>query len=301
MHGLSVGDAAAVLQHEQWLRSINRSEVTIIGRTGLLIRLARWLAELDPPKELVTATQLDLAAWQRGLAKFGPESVANYVNHAKQFFVWRAKFHGAEDVGVLLVRPRRHRGKPRPIANDLLREALVLAPARTRRILLCGAFLGARCIEIARLQVTDLHHRDPVPAALLHGKGGVDRLVRLPGGFMAAMTQAGMSGGGWVVSSEGNNPGRPLSANRVSQIMNRYLRSLGIYDTGHSLRHWFGSTGYQITRDLRTVQEAMGHESATTTALYTLPDSAASDEMAAGLDKVLVAMLGTGRHMRVVR
>lgn len=43
---------------------------------------------------------------------------------------------------------------------------------------------------------------------------------------------------------------------------------MGIAATAHQLRHWFGSQLYAKTRDLRMVQEMLGHSSPTTTAIY---------------------------------
>jgi site-specific recombinase XerD len=36
------------------------------------------------------------------------------------------------------------------------------------------------------------------------------------------------------------------------------------------LRHWFGTTVYRATKDLRLVQELMGHESIAVTQVYAL-------------------------------
>lgn len=36
----------------------------------------------------------------------------------------------------------------------------------------------------------------------------------------------------------------------------------------HSLRHWFGSSLYSRTRDLRMCQEMLGHSDPATTAAY---------------------------------
>lgn len=47
-----------------------------------------------------------------------------------------------------------------------------------------------------------------------------------------------------------------------------FLASLGIDATAHHLRHWFGTKTYEACRDLRVVQELMGHASPVTTAGY---------------------------------
>ena len=62
-------------------------------------------------------------------------------------------------------------------------------------------------------------------------------------------------------------PGPP-SAARVSERINDHLRSAGIEDTAHSLRHRFGTMLYQETLDMLLVAEEMGHGSIETTRGY---------------------------------
>jgi site-specific recombinase XerD len=92
----------------------------------------------------------------------------------------------------------------------------------------------------------------------------------------------------------------PLTANRVSQVVNGYLHGIGIVDTAHTIRHWYGTNIYRITRDLRLVQEMMGHESPATTAIYTAYDPANADIMAAALSEKMTEMLGNHPRLRLV-
>jgi site-specific recombinase XerD len=47
------------------------------------------------------------------------------------------------------------------------------------------------------------------------------------------------------------------------------MASIGVAATAHQLRHWFATQAYRGSRDLRVVQELLGHASPTTTAIYT--------------------------------
>jgi site-specific recombinase XerC len=64
---------------------------------------------------------------------------------------------------------------------------------------------------------------------------------------------------------------------------NQFLREAGVGATAHQLRHLFGSTTYANTRDLRTVQELLGHASPETTAIDTVFDLEAANEAVRGL------------------
>ena len=56
--------------------------------------------------------------------------------------------------------------------------------------------------------------------------------------------------------------------------------------TAHQLRHRYGTVGYRLTKDLRTVQNQMGHRSADTTAIYTRPSADAAARMVAAMDSL---------------
>jgi len=297
---MSVGDAVAIRQHEQHLRSLRRSRNTIAKRVGLLLRLAQWLGSLDEPKTLLTAAEIDLATWQEGMDRLATESVANYINHARMFYAWMIRTGRLDSSPTgLLVRPKTPRGKPRPISDADLREALVLAPPRTLRLLLLGAFLGARCMEIAAATVADLRHREPVPRALLHGKGSKERWVPMSPLLVPVLMQAGMPTHGPVVGRV--DGAGPVSPARVSQIINEYMHNVvGIPDTAHQLRHWYGTNVYRMSGDLLFLRDALGHADVGTTAIYALPDPQRAGEIAQGLDQVIGSMLVARTDLHIV-
>lgn len=73
---------------------------------------------------------------------------------------------------------------------------------------------------------------------------------------------------GWVYPRRDGRPGH-ISAGSVSQLCNAHLSACGLQETMHQLRHRFGTATYAATRDLRVVQELLGHGSPATTAIYT--------------------------------
>ena len=68
--------------------------------------------------------------------------------------------------------------------------------------------------------------------------------------------------------------GEPVHGRYISCKFLLYCRDIGLPGVSmHRLRHWYGTTLYQATKDLRKTQELMRHESPATTAIYTLiPD-----------------------------
>jgi integrase len=100
------------------------------------------------------------------------------------------------------------------------------------------------------------------------GKGSKDRVV--PMADLVVDELRGFLGGrarGFVIGRLDGIPGQ-CPEYRVSQVANRFLHDHGIPETLHQLRHRFGTTLYRRSRDLRLVQEVLGHASPVTTAGY---------------------------------
>jgi len=68
--------------------------------------------------------------------------------------------------------------------------------------------------------------------------------------------------------SGAQQPG-PQSPARVSQLAGEHLRGCGIDVELHTLRHRFGMVLLARSKDLRLVQECLGHSSPAITAVYT--------------------------------
>jgi integrase/recombinase XerD len=73
---------------------------------------------------------------------------------------------------------------------------------------------------------------------------------------------------------------RPVSGDWVSKTLKRLL---GGELTAHTLRHRFATKAYQGSKDIRAVQELLGHSSPATTAVYTLIED---DALAAAVASV---------------
>lgn len=68
--------------------------------------------------------------------------------------------------------------------------------------------------------------------------------------------------------------------------MRAHFLDLEIEATMHQTRHWFGTQLYIATRDLRLVQEMMGHASPSTTAGYAAFASDTADAAVAALPEL---------------
>jgi integrase len=84
------------------------------------------------------------------------------------------------------------------------------------------------------------------------------------------------------------NPSAGISSVHVGHLMADWMRAAGIKvasgdgNACHSLRHTFAQATYAACGDLRTVQEALGHASISSTAIYM--------RSVASMDRLRVAM-----------
>lgn len=158
------------------------------------------------------------------------------------------------------------RGRPRPIHEDALAEAKERATADEHLMIRLGAEAGLRCAEMATVHSRNLQ-RDLLGWSLrVTGKGGHTRIVPLSPGMAVAIRARGE---GWLFEGRVDGHISPVVVSRMLSAV------LGPGWTAHMLRHRFASKAYAAQRDLRAVQELLGHASPVTTAIYTIvPDEA---------------------------
>src|SRR4051794_33791712 len=152
-----------------------------------------------------------------------------------------------------------------------------LLSARDKAMLEVLYSSGIRVSELVELEIADIDLQEGV--LRVRGKGRKDRLT--PNGSQAIKaiqryfdlrTQdprsqtAGHTGRVFL-----NKHGEPLSTRSVRRKLDKYLVSAGL-DPGispHTLRHSFATHLLNNGADLRSVQELLGHQSLSTTQIYT--------------------------------
>lgn len=239
------------------LRFLRRSPKTIKARRLQVEAWRRWLGlrGLTP----ATARRADVIAF---LLRFdNPETAASYRSALRGYHQWLVDSGRTVDDPTRRLPPiRRDRGDPRPIPDELLSEVLATVGPRDRAMILLGRFAGLRAGEIARAHRDYLRHGLAGPVVRLQGKGGRWRELPAHPLVVGVLVEAS----GWVFESP-RYPGQPLQPDWVSLRLGRLLPDPW---TAHSLRHAFATQAYARTRDLRLVQEWLGHGSPATTAIY---------------------------------
>lgn len=258
---------ATVKAHLAGMRRMNHRSSTVDQRRRCLARFRRasGVAPID-------ATAAQVEEWlSRPIA---PETQACELSHLRGFYRWAvAQGLRGDDPTADIERPITPRRLPRPIATDDLAVALAEAPERIRPWLHLAAYAGLRAAEIAQLRA-DAVHADAEPPVLVieESKGGGMSSVPMHPHLVQVLAECDLPRSGYLFRRCDGRPG-PNAPWTISHLSNAYLRSLGLRDTLHSLRHWFGTQAYRSSgRDLRVAQELLRHRSPVSTALYTFVD-----------------------------
>lgn len=207
-----------------------------------------------------TITTADLLEWLAG-QNWAPNTRRAYRGSLRAFYKW-AVAAGRIDHSPAAALPaiKVPRAKPRPAPDDAIAWALAWADARTALAIRLAAHCGLRRAEIAQAKREDLE-ADLVGYCLrVVGKGGHVRMVPVTDEIAVAIRQAPP---GYLFPSPA---GGHLTPHHLGKLISRHLPD-GY--TTHSLRHTAGTKAYQGTKDLRAVQEFLGHSKPETTALYT--------------------------------
>lgn len=238
------------------MKAANNSEDTIKLR---LYHVRRALREIKrDPWEITTD---DLIAWLSSKSWKG-STTRSYRTSLVVFYTWaQGVGHRPDNPALLVPRVRVPRGLPRPTPEAVYRLGAAAAPVRVRRMIHLAAICGLRRGEISRVR-----REDVLPDLLGYslrvvGKGGHVRMVPLPDELAAEIRSQPP---GWLFPSIAR-PG-PLTPAHVGKLVSRALPDGW---TCHTLRHRCGTVAYAGSKDLRAVQELLGHARTDTTALYT--------------------------------
>lgn len=221
---------------------------------------------------------------------YSAATTARKVATLRSFYKWMLRRGEVEANPMLLIRtPKQSKRLPKAIAVEQV-EALLDAPdnhetlgARDRAILETLYSTGVRVSELVDLNRNDLDHA--TQTLHIRGKGKKERIVPLGSHALAAIRHyltllepdprfADLQRRTMYETAVPlfiNKSGGRLSSRSVRRKLDKYLVAVGL-DPGispHTLRHSFATHLLDNGADLRSVQELLGHQSLSTTQVYT--------------------------------
>ncbi|HMN95098.1 MAG TPA: tyrosine recombinase XerC [Phycisphaerales bacterium] len=215
---------------------------------------------------------------------YSAASTARKIATLRSFHKWLERRGLIKTNPMLLIRtPKQPKRLPKAIPVEQV-ERLLAAPddsgllgARDRAILETLYSTGMRVGEVVGIDRRDIDLE--AASVVVHGKGRKERMIPLGAHAVRALRHyigmldaCGLGGGD---GSEGplfvNKHGTRLSSRSVRRKLAKYLGQTGLDPdiSPHTLRHSFATHLLDNGADLRSVQELLGHESLSTTQVYT--------------------------------
>ena len=237
--------------------------------------------------QLLLSTQTDaLRAYLAFLNEkdYSKATVARKLATLRSFYKFLVKRSHITSNPVVSIRtPKQEKRLPRFLEYDEIKRLLATPPvntwlgARDRAMLETLYSTGIRVSELVALNMDDIDFLGEV--VHVRGKGKKERIA--PIGSSALQTiQHYMEYRNKRAQSNGNfdakvlfvnKHGRRLSTRSVRRKMDKYLKIAGLDPaiSPHTLRHSFATHMLNNGADLRSVQELLGHQSLSTTQIYT--------------------------------
>lgn len=221
-----------------------------------------------------------------GEKDYSPATMARKIATLRSFHRWMEKVALIAANPMLLIRtPKQSKRLPKAIDVDQV-ERLLSAPddtdllgARDRAILETLYSTGIRVSELVAINRRDIDETGQ--ALIVQGKGRKERIVPLGSHALVAlkhyitMLEADSRLRGVAPNPDSalfiNKHGSRLSSRSVRRKVSKYLDKVGLDPdiSPHTLRHSFATHLLDNGADLRSVQELLGHQSLSTTQVYT--------------------------------
>lgn len=242
-------------EYENHLHAANLGEGSVAQRLYHLDVLQR-----RHPNLLAVTTE-DLEAFIADRRHQSAEYRKSFRASFRRYYAW-AYSRGLVDADPAyplrpIVVPKRI---PRIAADEDVDDGLIDGDARERAIILLGRACALRLSEITKLRIQDRHFT----RLIVRGKGDKERVVPLDDpDLLDALDELERD-----LGTEGYYfPGRFGGHQHVSTTYKVVQRRVHI--NTHALRHAAGTAAFDETKDLRAVQEWLGHASSKTTEIYT--------------------------------
>ncbi|MDZ4831520.1 MAG: tyrosine recombinase XerC [Phycisphaerae bacterium] len=233
----------------------------------------------------------DLETIRAFLAKMSEQhysaaTMARKIATLRSFHKWMEKRGHVTNNPMLMIRtPKQAKRLPKAITVDQV-ERLLSAPddrdllgARDRAILETLYSTGIRVSEVVGINRCDVN--DAGESIIIRGKGKRERIVPLGSHALTAlrhyvrMLDGELQKAGLVADADAplfvNKHGTRLSSRSVRRKVSKYLMQVGLDPdiSPHTIRHSFATHLLDNGADLRSVQELLGHQSLSSTQVYT--------------------------------
>ena len=264
------------------------SENTQKGYASDLADYSRWCERGGVDALNVTHKELRAYLAELSRARYATTTINRRLSAIRGLYRWMSLHGGVpSDAASSVASPKVARVLPKTMtdaeASRLLGDCDVSCPAglRDRAFLELLYASGARISEVSRLDVGSLDFGGS--SVKLFGKGSKERVVPLyelaldwvgryvqearPALLARSKNACNIDDAALFISTRGGR----MSADALRTVFERHVVQAGLDPalTPHAMRHTFATELLSGGADLRSVQELLGHESLSTTQIYT--------------------------------
>lgn len=219
----------------------------------------------------------DVERWQESRSYLRRSTLRNQTSKVRVFCAWLwHEGYVTRDVFDGVARTKVPKSLPRGLDDADVDAVLAVCPDnRARAIVWLELGSAMRRCEVSRAEVGDWDRR--AEAMLVHGKGDKERWVPIVGPVVRALDayldEYPTGASGPLIRSY-NRPWSPLTPDAIGRLTSQWFADAGVkkapWDgkSGHALRHTAATDSLDEGADIRDVQELLGHEHLSTTAVY---------------------------------
>lgn len=259
----------------------NLSENTILAYKKDLVQFCQWLAQEGLEMDKLLLADMKLYLYHLNEKKYTKSTVARKLSTIKSFYNFLVRDERIDGYAFANLKPpKKEKYLPSVIEKsklinflESLTQEKTYFKMRDSAIfeLLYGS--GLRVSEVVSLNIDD------VESIFLRvvGKGNKERIVPYSYRFKESLTIYLEKARPFLVKNNSekalflNNRGTRLTTRGIQYLIENYIK-LGFLDedvSPHSFRHSFATHLLDNGADLRVIQEFLGHESLSTTEIYT--------------------------------
>jgi len=285
--GISKVQVSHVEQFIEYLSKVrNLSENTLRSYQTDLLAFEQWCSREGVEVNKVNHRNLRLYLAYLKQAQYSTKTLNRHLSALRCFYKWmqREKLI-ATDPALALSNPRAPRNLPHTMTDSDVNRLLESCDTSTAVGLRDRAFLeflyatGARISEVATLKLEQIDLQNGT--VRLFGKGSKERIVplyesaiewlkkylRSSRPTLLLKDKSGRAHSALFISVRGND----MSADSLRKVFSSYLVAAGLDSSlsPHAMRHTYATELLGGGADLRIVQELLGHESLSTTQVYT--------------------------------
>jgi integrase/recombinase XerD len=240
---------------------------------------------VDEYENLSSVTDIDIGIYIQKISqkKLKASTQSHHLSTLKMFYNFLISKNVIKENPLTLIDlPKKTKRIPRAISEEKMTEILnACHGSEPQDVRLCAMFYllyatGLRVSELANLTLSDILNTEHEGFIRVLGKGSKSRIVPL-GGKARILLEKYIQNGRMHFNDKGGNflfpspryKNKPLSRQRIFQLLKEVASPLGIEISPHGIRHSFATHLLENEANLRSVQKMLGHADLTTTEIYT--------------------------------